>query len=611
VKRKRKISRTKFIMLRRILWNTTPLVASCGIPGTNHHVLLGGGSGAILCTIRAAFNKTQSRRLQRGKALRTKMSSSVTSTKTTSTLSRRRGGGGSAQSRGGESRGPTSRRRRKHQPSGPLSRGSDDAAPPHHIYPKAAFLYTEPECSDQDIAFANTAQIVGIMQQSYDAPSAEEARARILGHLDGTSHFDILAALHQPIEPAARRRLRAFRVKTIDKIEIPPVEVPTDRQRRGSPFLPTEILRRVMREEAGTSISSRTVSLSCVVRENHKRRVQEKSAMASLATQQQSGVVVTKPNGTITKSRKHPVDMSITAHDLDDAALVGDAALVVEERANHSADQLDAAISDQRDNTHIEEAENGVVQLPQESSANLRITDSVPQTTMLSHDPGQKKRTSLKQRKSGQEVVADEREPSDPARQDDKSVSVKGENHNHADIQNDVFVHDGADQDENVMDEEELASFTPWRDGNVIPLSTNYVTRCERLAAPFVPFSPHPFAKRIPMVQPDRAAPFPPLGGVAMYGSIIAVKVIHNSREALETAHEKHEAELAHHVSASGKHRRSRSKRPTIDVCASSGFAQPPQIVMDPKNAGVAPKVTIEFINDDDSMDFGRVLFDC
>ncbi|CUG92169.1 Hypothetical protein, putative [Bodo saltans] len=586
------------------------------------------GASALTMTARSAFTKTRSGHLQKGKSLR---NAKVLATKPHHRRTTATSHGGGQKSSSSASKKKNNKNRRPESPA-------------HHIYPKSERLYTtkklsqhpkssrqtstgtsavkqkpsilsadifgsSADCTEQEIMFANAAQIVGIMQHAFDAPTVEEERNRLFGlsatgsaalAATSSSHYDP-SSPPPPIEASSRRRLRSFRVRSIDKVEIPPVEVPTDRHRSGGAFLPTEILRRVMREEPGTSISSRTVTLSCVVRENRRRRVQEKAVAKATDIASRISEVVTaaeRKKKAAAVARGHPTSTqpgkvvdcnetrSMTADDLDDAALVGDAAIIVEEQANHTAEQLRSAISDERDSTAIEEApNNGLIDTAAKNGHTTTTTLSnttASNVTMLTVQKPAPKTKNVAPQVPDSQSSAEEQQAG--------TMTIMDEDGN---IVGDV--------DEDALTQEEVDAFSPWREGTIIPLSTNYVTRCERIEGSFAPFSPHPLAKRIPLVQPLDTVAFPPLAGVAMYGTVVAVKVCHNSREALETAHANHEEALRTKKDGRSK------KRMTKDNSA----PKPAQLVLDVEARGsTPPKITIEFMNDDETMDFGRVLFD-
>lgn len=352
-------------------------------------------------------------------------------------------------------------------------------------------------CTPMEMAVMTTEQLFSMMRDAFEA-GAGAGDEEVSGEYEQ----------HGGTEPAK------FRVTPLRSLHVAAVEVPNEaaahdttltlrsRGNREARFahVPQELLRRVLREEAGTAIVAKKLSLDCVVRCSKHLRVLPSAARRSKA-----------------------VDISVAS--MHQSVLTSDVALRSVEMTATSAAVLANRVADPT--------------LPYKST---RIED---QERTSVHDLVGLRRGGYMdvRRDSAEENVSRVKNMTpDAAASDDE-----GEGGDVPDRQK----REEEDTVEALVPDEgglnDALSSLLRDDDIVVPLSSNFVTRCDRGTSRFQPFSRGPIALRFvdPLATSLDPAYLSPVEGVPDNGTIVAVRVTHNSRTAVDCLVSEHNTALS------------------------------------------------------------------
>lgn len=520
-----------------------------------------------LAVQQSMFSKTKSKHLSKGKALRNRSAAAVAKAAPPTLVSAPR-------------RTPSKKMQKKMPKEFGGSRDARAVSPAVSNMLRAlgpreaeeALDILDRECTATEISNLNIEQLFGIMRSAYengDFADSGDGEGRLSMDDDGD-------------EDTGESRPRPYRVSPLKSIEVPPVEIIS--HPRTTNFLPREMLRRILREEPGTSIAARTVVLKCLLNRKNippKQPIQDGRRRSKLLRDHH---LRNRIAGSESSGRNYvntPSATPVTAAELSDATLVGDAALFVREQSNHPRSLENQAIAHERPNTKLSDTDDLQNVADTLNEKEVSLTDAVSSAVVTS---------------VGRDATA-----SDSEMRAEGSSESRSDANPSAETEQDS---DALEGDE--LNEAEIEALLPFKDGTVVPLSTNFVTRCDRVDSAFVPFQRSPLARRLPSLAAN-VTELPPLPGLALHGTIVAIKVTHNRRQVLETAVDEYieaKEELQNSLlkDANGKTRR---KKATATLTTSPAANQ-----ISLHETFENPKITVRIIDETDEFDFSKILFE-
>eukprot|EP00331_Platyophrya_macrostoma_P032802 CAMPEP_0176437756 /NCGR_PEP_ID=MMETSP0127-20121128/18833_1 /TAXON_ID=938130 /ORGANISM="Platyophrya macrostoma, Strain WH" /LENGTH=505 /DNA_ID=CAMNT_0017821487 /DNA_START=1 /DNA_END=1518 /DNA_ORIENTATION=- len=411
---------------------------------------------------------------------------------------------------------------------------------------------------------------------------------------DDTAH---LRSCTPNVTPGVAKKWIAKAETSVAPIEIPSQPVTRD-------FLPAEVLRRVLREEAGTSIIGRRVSLRCILQRKKQKSPVAPSQPSPPASSSDSTLLV-PPAATVLPSSIAAAGDAVSSPtvspgDIRDAVVVGDATIEAAEESKPEdlivAEENAVGSCDRPATTFVDgmSVEENVTSESSEGSLLGELQSAKEDDDAVVDDGG------LMLPDSVRDAVSELGTLMEAAQElDDAEAEAAGSVGSRQEVR-----------------PSSLASAPPvLKDGTVIPLSSHFVTRSERMTR-----SPEWFTKpTIQMVMrtasteatlvavhpsssssstsssPSSVPMTPPLRDVAAYHTIVAVKVVHNERATLEGAVQELEAiEERGGGAAIAEHK----KLDSIRLHTERTTDEP------------SPRIMVFIADDTETFDFHKILFE-
>lgn len=361
-------------------------------------------------------------------------------------------------------------------------------------------------------ALVNLSQLVGIFRCGLRQPMSVDDIFSLDQRTTAISDFRpprSLSTTATDVNEGPLARASLFRPSQLGsllmKIEVPPVEVKCktktevrDANGRVTAPIPREVLRRVLREELGLSVSSRTVNMNCVLMKDTEPSQYGVAELAALTRRPGVELSNAAKDGVDANSQLTPSALDATKAEeslrsrLQGSMASGDASIVLEE-TDHSVTVAD---EEQMMVDAVEAAVAGELQ----SHGEIPEDSDVDDDTVTHVDDGDADHLrSLLQHADTVEKDA----------RDEMLARLKC----------------GA----TVEASSDAEVFLPYKNGTVVPITTSYITRCERLSATFYPFA-------IMNNASEGASLSGLLRGVGQDETTVVTRVHHNDKEILAKA---------------------------------------------------------------------------